>query len=163
VEIPFEWIDIGSVTDYWEATRLALAGGIRGYRLPGREVLPGVRVGINMRWNPAQVTVRGPVVIGGSTSIGDGCVIEGPALIGSGCVIEPGAEVRQCILGDYTRVGSVARLDQVLVYGNHCIEPDGQHLDIEQAGIGWVVDDARKTPEFTGEQLELLELAQTIR
>ncbi len=53
----------------------------------------------------------------------DGCVIEGPAVIGAGCVIEPGAEIRQCILGDYTRVSSVARLDRMLVYGNHCIEP----------------------------------------
>jgi mannose-1-phosphate guanylyltransferase len=162
VEIPFEWIDIGSVTDYWEATRMALTERIRGYRLPGREVSPGVRTGINMRWNPENVTVRGPVVIGGSTSIGDGCLIEGPAFIGAGCVIEPGAEVRQCILGDYTRVGSVARLDRVLVYGNHCIEPGGEHLDLEQAGIGWVVDDARTRREFTSEQLELLELAQAI-
>jgi mannose-1-phosphate guanylyltransferase len=162
VEIPFEWIDIGCVADYWEATRMALTDRIRGYQLPGREVLPGIRTGINVRWNLQNVTLRGPVMIGGSSSIGDGCIIEGPAVIGAGCVIEPGAEVRQCILGDYTRVSSVARLDRVLVYGNHCIEPDGEHLDIEQAGIGWVVDDARKRQAFTGEQLELLELAQTI-
>jgi len=162
VDIPFEWIDIGSVADYWEATQMALTGQIRGYRLPGREVLPGVRAGINLRWNPEEVTIRGPVVIGSSASIGKGCVIEGPSVIGAGCVIEPGAEVRQCILGDYTRVSSVARLDRVLVYGNHCIEPTGEYLDIEQAGIGWVVDDARKRQEFTGEQLELLEMAQTI-
>src|SRR5450755_193421 len=162
VDIPFEWIDIGCVADYWEATRMALTGRIRGYRLPGMEVLPGVRTGINMRWTPENVTLRGPVIVGGSTSIGDGCLIEGPTLIGAGCVIEPGAEVRQCILGDYTRVSSVARLDRVLVYGSHCIEPNGEHLDIEQAGIGWVVDDARKRQEFTGEQLDLLELARAL-
>jgi mannose-1-phosphate guanylyltransferase len=162
VDLPFEWIDIGSVPDYWEATRMALTERIRGYSLPGREVMPGVRTGINMRWTPENVTIRGPVVIGGSTSIGDGCLIEGPAFIGAGCVIEPGAEVRQCILGDCTRVSSVARLERLLVYGNHCIEPTGEHLNIEQAGIGWVMDDARKRQELTGEQLELLELAQTL-
>jgi NDP-sugar pyrophosphorylase family protein len=72
---------------------MALTERIRGYHLPGREVLPGVRIGINMKWKPENVTIRGPVVIGGSTSIGDGCLIEGSALIGAGCVIEPGAEV----------------------------------------------------------------------
>ncbi|HUE01395.1 MAG TPA: hypothetical protein VMR62_17615 [Bryobacteraceae bacterium] len=49
----------------------------------------------------------------------------------------------------------MARLDR-------SIEPTGEHLDIEQAGIGWVGDDARKRQELTGEQLELLELAQTL-
>lgn len=162
VEIPFEWIDIGSVTDYWEATRMALTNRIREYHLPGREVLPGIRIGANVRWTPKNVTLRGPIVIGGSNSIGDGCIIEGPTVIGTGCVVEPGAEVRECILGDYTRVSPVARLERVLVYGNHCIEPDGSHVDIEQAGIGWLIDDARKKQEFTSEQLELLELAQTL-
>jgi mannose-1-phosphate guanylyltransferase len=44
IELPFQWVDIGSVPDYWEASRLAVSGGIRGYRLPGREVAPGVRL-----------------------------------------------------------------------------------------------------------------------
>ena len=32
VDLPFEWIDIGSVADYWEATRMALTERIRGYQ-----------------------------------------------------------------------------------------------------------------------------------
>jgi len=162
VELPFEWVDIGSVADYWTATRMAVNGQIRDYRLPGREVLPGIRMGINVKWNPENVTVRGPVIIGGSSSLGDGCVINGPAVIGAGCVIEPGAHINECILSDYTRVSSLARLDSVLVYGNHCIEPTGEYLDIEQAGIGWVVDDARKRQVFSTEQLELMEFAQSL-
>jgi mannose-1-phosphate guanylyltransferase len=162
VELPFQWVDIGSVPDFWEATQLALNGGIRGYRLPGREVLPGVRAGINVGWNPNRVKLRGPLVIGGSTRIGDGAVIEGPTVIGAGCVIEPGAVVRECILGDYTRVSSVARLERLLIYGNQCIEPSGEHFGIEEAGIGWVVDDARVRQEFGADQQELAELAMGI-
>lgn len=159
VNLPFEWVDIGSVPDYWEATRMALTGGIRGYRLPGREVLPGVRMGLNIGWNPANVTIRGPVVIGGSTSIGDGAVIEGPSVIGAGCVIEPGAIISECILSNYTRVSSVARLERILRFGPNCIDPSGQYLDIEEARVGWVVDDARKAQQFTPEERELRELA----
>lgn len=159
IDLPFEWVDIGSVPDYWEASRLALTGQISGYRLPGREVSPGVHVGLNVGWNPDKVTVRGPVVIGGSTAIGDGAVIEGPTVIGSGCVIEPGAVIRECILGNYTRVSSIARLERVLMFGSSCIDPNGQYLDIEEAGLGWVVDDARKIQKLTEEEQELRELA----
>jgi mannose-1-phosphate guanylyltransferase len=89
-------------------------------------------------------------------------VIEGPTVIGAGCVIEPGAVVRECILGDYTRVSSVARLERLLIYGNQCIEPSGEHFGIEEAGIGWVVDDARVRQEFGADQQELAELAMGI-
>ena len=164
IELPFQWIDIGSVAgDYWEATRVALNGQIRGYALPGREVAPGIHMGLNVRWNPDRVTIRGPVVIGGSSHLGDGCVIEGPTVIGAGCVIEPGAVVRECVLDDYTRVGSVAKLEQFLVYGNHCMEPSGEYLDLEEAGAGWVVDDARRQRELSDDELELLEVAQTLK
>ncbi len=162
IELPFEWIDIGSVPDYWEATRLALTGGIRNYRLPGREIMPGVRVGINVAMNLEKVTLRGPIVIGSSSSIGDGAVIEGPALIGPGCVIEPGAVLRECILGEYTRVSSVARLDHVLVFGPNCIKPDGSYIDIDETRIGWMVDDARRKMELSDEDSELMEVARNL-
>ncbi|HYO81783.1 MAG TPA: NDP-sugar synthase [Bryobacteraceae bacterium] len=162
VNLPFDWVDIGSVPDYWDATRLAMESGIPGYRLPGREVLPGVRVGINVGWDPSSVTIRGPVVIGSSTHIGAGAVIEGPTVIGSGCVIEPGAVVRECILGNYTRVTSVARLNRVLIFGPNCINPDGTYLDVEEARIGWVVDDARKSQAFSDEEMELRSLAACV-
>jgi mannose-1-phosphate guanylyltransferase len=162
VKLPFQWVDIGSVPDYWEATRLAVTGGINGYRLPGREVAPGIRLGLNVGWDPRNVTVHGPVVIGGSTFIGAGAVIEGPAVIGSGCVIEPGAVIRECILSNYTRVSSVARLDRVLVFGPNCIDPSGEYLDVEEAGLGWVIDDARKSQVFSAEELELRTLAASL-
>lgn len=162
VNLPFDWVDIGSIPDYWEATRLALTGGIRGYRLPGREVLPGVRIGLNVGWDPGSATVQGPVVIGGSTSIGAGAVIEGPTVIGSGCVIEPGAVIRECILSNYTRVSSVARLDRMLIFGPNCIHPDGAYVDVEEARIGWVVDDARKMQAFSDEELQLRSLAASV-
>ena len=160
IDLPFEWVDIGSVADYWEASRLAVTGGIRGYKLPGREVQPGVRTGINVHWNPARAAIRGPVVIGGSSFIGDGAVIEGPTVIGAGCVIEPGAVVRECILGDYTRVSSIANLERLLVFGHQCIQPDGEHFGIDEAGIGWVIDDARRKQEMAAEAQELFELAK---
>lgn len=163
INLPFNWVDIGSVPDYWEATRLAVSGDIHGYRMPGTEVMPGVHMGINVGWNPARVTLRGPLVIGGSTRIGDGAVIEGPGAIGAGCVIEPGAVIRECILSNYTRVSSIARLDRVLIFGPNCINPDGSYLDVDEARLGWVVDDARRKQILTEEELELQLLAASIQ
>jgi mannose-1-phosphate guanylyltransferase len=162
VNLPFQWVDIGSVPDYWEATRLALTGGIRGYKLPGHEVLPGIRTGLNVGWNPSNTHVRGPVVIGGSTRIGDGAVIEGPSIIGAGCVIEPGAVIKECILSNYTRVTSVARLERALVFGPNCIDPAGNYLDVEEARLHWVVDDARNKQDFSDEELELRQFAASV-
>jgi mannose-1-phosphate guanylyltransferase len=102
------------------------------------------------------------VLIGGSCAIGDGATIEGPSVIGAGCVIEPGALVRECILADYTRVSSVARLERLLVFGSQCILPTGEHFGIAEAGVGWVVADARARPEFAPEHEELLQLAREI-
>lgn len=160
LELPFEWVDIGSVADYWLASRLAVSGGIRSCRIPGREIRPGVWAGINIRWNPESTTIRGPVVIGSSSSIGDGARIEGPTVIGAGCVIEPGAVVRECILADYTRVTSVASLERLLIFGNECIQPDGEHFSIDEAGITWVIDDARAKRDFAPDQQELLRWAR---
>jgi len=159
VELPFDWVDIGSVPDYWEATRLALRGGIRNYKLPGREVMPGVRMGINVAWNPGKVTIRGPVVIGGSVYLGDGAVIEGPTLIGAGSVIEPGARISGCILAEHTRISSVARLENILVFGPNCINPDGSHLHIGEAQLGWVMDDARRKRNSSEAETSLMEAA----
>lgn len=141
---------------------LALKGGIQNYRLPGREVMPGVRMGINVSWNPERVTLRGPVLIGGSTSLGDGTVIEGPTLIGAGSVIEPGATISGCILGEYTRVSSVARLENILVFGPNCINPDGSYLDIGETQLGWLVDDARRKSALTETGQRLTDVARDL-
>ena len=141
---PFQWVDIGSVADFWHATRLALGGQVRGYRLPGVEISPGVRVGLGIRADWSKIQVSGPVYIGSGTAIGDGAVIEGPTVIGPNCVIEAGAQVRASILGDYTRVASVASLNENIVFAGKLIDPHGEVVDIEDADIGWLLDDARK-------------------
>jgi mannose-1-phosphate guanylyltransferase len=105
---------------------------------------PGVRVGLGIRADWSKVQISGPVYIGSGTSIGDGAVIEGPAVIGSNCVIEAGAQVRASIIGDYTRVASVASLSDRIVFAGKLIDPYGEVVDIADADIGWLLDDARK-------------------
>ncbi|HEU4414382.1 MAG TPA: NDP-sugar synthase, partial [Candidatus Angelobacter sp.] len=81
----------------------------------------------------------------------------GPAVIGSGCVIEAGATLERCILADYTRISSVALLEDKMVFGNKCTDPVGRYLDIEESQIGWIVDDARKKAELSAAEMQLFE------
>jgi mannose-1-phosphate guanylyltransferase len=157
VTLPFAWLDIGSVPDYWEATSLLLRGKVAGFTMPGNEVRPGVHCGINVQIAWDRVHIKGPVYIGSSTSVGDGATIIGPTVIGSGCVIQPGAELRECILADYTRISSVAALEQKLIFGSKCIDPSGRYLDIEESQIRWLMDDARNKENLSESELLLFE------
>lgn len=157
VVAPFHWLDIGSIPDFWEGTRLLLQQRVPGYTVPGREIRPGIHVGIHLRVPWDQVKVDGPVYIGSGTEIGAGATVSGPAVIGSGCVLQPGAHVRECILADYTRVSSVAVLEDKIIFGNKCIDPSGKHLDIDESQIGWIVDDARKSLQLSDAEAELWE------
>jgi mannose-1-phosphate guanylyltransferase len=157
ITLPFAWLDIGSVPDYWEATGLLLRGKVAGFTMPGNEVRPGVHCGINVQVAWDRVRIEGPVYIGSSTSVGDGASIIGPTVIGSGCVIQPGATLRECILADYTRISSVAVLEQKLIFGSKCIDPSGKYLDIEESQIRWLVDDARNKEDLSESELLLFE------
>ncbi len=159
ISLPFQWLDIGSTADYWKANRTVLTGGFRGYTLPGREVRPGVRVGVNVNIDLDAVTIEGPVYIGSGSSIGEGATIVGPTVIGANSVVESGAVVRECLVHDYTRVSGVARLTDKIVLGGYCIDPYGGFIDIAKADIGWLVQDARKEFNLSGSHRVLFDLA----
>jgi mannose-1-phosphate guanylyltransferase len=162
VTLPFAWLDIGSVPDYWEATSRLLRGEVAGFTMPGEQIRPGVHCGINIQINWDKVHVEGPVYIGSSTSVGDGATIIGPTVIGSGCVIQAGAVVRECILADYTRISSVAVLEQKLIFGSKCIEPTGKYLDIEESQIRWLMDDSRNKEDLSEDELLLFEEVKSL-
>ena len=42
-----------------------------------------------------------------------------------------GAEVIECIVDDYTRVSGVTTLRQKILFGDHCITPEGKTIDLK--------------------------------
>ncbi len=159
ISLPFNWLDIGSVPDFWGVNRAVLLGKVEGYRLPGKEVRPGVRLGINVDIDLDKVEIEGPVYIGSSTRIGNGSRIIGPTVIGTNCVIEPGATIEECLVDDYTRVSRVARLRHCMVYGGRIIQKDGSFVDCDETDIGWIVEDARKEISLSESHQMLHDLA----
>jgi len=140
--LPFQWLDIGTLADYWHANRLLMNAGYHGYTLPGREILPGVRTGNHVRANWDRIEIEGPVIIANGSAIGDGARITGPTYIGTNCVIEPGARISECLLNDYTRVRAPARLSGQIVSPGFCVQPDGAFVDCTTTDLGWLVDNA---------------------
>jgi mannose-1-phosphate guanylyltransferase len=100
-------------------------------------------VGLNASVDLEATDLTPPVWIGGSTRIGRGARIVGPVAIGSGCVIEDGAHVERGVVWDYTRVSRYAELVDKVVCGRYCVGHDGATVALDEADLGWVIDDAR--------------------
>jgi len=140
----FEWVDIGKVPDYWQAIRSVLQGQVRQVQIPGKEVRPGVFTGLNVAANWDKIKVEGPIYVGGMTKIEDGATIIGPAMIGPSCHICEGATIDNSIIFDYSRIGPGVRLVEKLVFGRYCVDRNGDHFDLQEAALDWLITDSRR-------------------
>ena len=140
----FEWVDIGKVPDYWQAIRSVLQGQVRQVKIPGKEVRPGISAGLNVAANWDQINVTGPIYVGGMTKIEDGATIIGPAMIGPNCHICEDATIDNSIIFDYSRIGAGVRLVEKLVFGRYCVDRNGDHFDLQEAALDWLITDVRR-------------------
>ncbi len=157
----FQWLDIGSIPDYWAVSREVVSGKLDGYELPGREIMPGVRVGINVNvpWDEIEITC--PVYIGGSSQIQPGAKIIGPTIIGQSCVIESGAMVKECIVDDYKRIRRNTEIRQTILFGDHCISPSGFAELLVESTSNNIACDARMPVECDNQAMSLLANAKS--
>ncbi len=125
---PYNWIDIGRVSDYWSVLQRVLRGDIPSMRMPGREVRPGVWVGLNTAIPWDAVTIEGPVYIGSSVRLEPGSTVIGPAWIGHGCHIKAGARVTRSILFEYIRIAADMQFSEMIVSRRYCVDRYGATL-----------------------------------
>lgn len=123
---PFNWLDIGSVSDYWEVLQNVLTGEVNHMDVPGIQIEPGLWVGLNtsIDWNGT--TIKGPVYIGSGVKIEAGSTIIGPTWIGHGSHICEGAEVVRSVLFEYTRVLNDVALHEMIVFKDYTIDRAGE-------------------------------------
>jgi mannose-1-phosphate guanylyltransferase len=122
----FNWIDIGRVADYWAVCQRVLRGEIAQMDMPGKEVRPGVWVGLNTSVDWDSVNITGPVYIGSGSCVEKGVTIEGPAWIGHGCRLREGSKVVRSVLFEYTRLGEGAVFDEVVASPVYCVDRHGR-------------------------------------
>ncbi|MGI9318937.1 MAG: sugar phosphate nucleotidyltransferase [bacterium] len=140
IELPFHWVDIGRMADYWEANQQLMRGTLRGIEMPGKEVLPQVWTGLNVNVDWDDVLIEGPVYIGSSSRIEAGCEIQGPTWISHGCHLEGGAKVHRSMLFEHTLMRSHGAVFEAVVFGRYCVDKEGNPVKGHESGLDWVGD-----------------------
>ena len=136
---PFNWLDIGSVSDYWEVLQNVLMGEVAHMEVPGTRIEDGLWVGLNtsIDWNGT--TIEGPVYIGSGTKIEAGVHIVGPTWIGHGSHICAGAEVVRSVLFEYTRVLADVSLHEMIVFKEYSVDRQGEMKHVsEYSSDEWI-------------------------
>ena len=146
VRAPFNWIDIGHLSDYWQANQQMMRGKMRDVRMPGTEVRPRIWTGLNVNVDWDEIRAEGPIYVGSGSRIEPGCQIFGPTWIGQGCHLQSGAQISRSILFEYSRIGPTARVSDSLVFGRNCVDQSGESIPDTDGALDWV-SDAR---ELTG-------------
>ncbi len=139
IEMPFHWVDIGRLSDYWSASQRLMRGSLRGLDMPGAEVLPQVWTGLNVHVDWDDVLIEGPVYIGANSRIEGGCEIHGPTWISHGCHLRGGAKVHRSILFEHTLVRPHGAIFEAVVFGRACVDREGAPMD-GSSELGWVGD-----------------------
>jgi mannose-1-phosphate guanylyltransferase len=129
----FNWIDIGSVKDYWEVLQGVLMGEVANMNVPGVQVADGLWVGLNtsIDWEDG-TRIVGPVYIGSGSRVDAGATIIGPTWIGHGSQICSGAKVVRSVLFEYTRVLPDVTLDELIVFKDYSVDRVGEMKHISQ-------------------------------
>ena len=140
IDIPFNWIDIGRISDYWEANQKIMNGELRTIPMPGTEIKPGVWVGLNTSVDWQACDIQGPVYIGSGTCIEAGAKIIGPTWIGHGCHIRGTAQISKSIIFEYTRIGSDRVVENAVAFGRFFVDKDGNSYESEKMHLDWVTD-----------------------
>jgi len=143
VELPFQWLDIGRLEDYYRVVMQAMRGEVAWFDLPRRTLQPGLWVGPNVSANFNRIAVHGPVYIAGSATIADHCKLIGPVVIGAGAVVEPGARIEASVVLDHTRVAHHANVEHMVVGPRFCFAADGTVVDGGVTDTAWLFSDAR--------------------
>ena len=124
---PFNWLDIGTMSDYWEVLQTVLTGEVNHMDVPGIQIEPGLWVGLNtsIDWSGG-TKIEGPVYIGSGVRIEAGAHIVGPTWIGHGSHICEGAEIVRSVLFEYTRVLHDVTLHEMIVFKEYSVDRAGE-------------------------------------
>ena len=140
IDLPFNWIDIGRISDYWEANQKIMNGELRTIPMPGTEVRPGIWVGLNTDIDWDNCEIQGPVYIGSGTKIEAGAMVVGPTWIGHGCHIRENARISKSIIFEYTRIGSASIVKNSVAFGRYFVDKDGKSFESKTMNLDWVTD-----------------------
>ncbi|MDO9150269.1 MAG: NDP-sugar synthase [Methylotenera sp.] len=140
----FNWIDIGKVSDYWDVMQQVMRGEVPSMNMPGKQIKPGIWVGLNVRVDWDNTKIEGPVYIGSGSRIDKGAEIVGPTWISDGCHVQRGGKVIRSVLFEYTRVGQDYSFNEMIVCGEYCVDKLGRMMHVDDDTCDLIWSDARE-------------------
>lgn len=147
----FNWIDIGTVSDYWQVLQSVLLGEIGQLNVPGTQIEDGLWVGLNTKIEWEGTIIEGPVYIGSGAHIEPGVHIVGPSWIGHGSQICSGAKVVRSVLFEYTRVLHDVSLHEMIVFKDYSVDRAGEMKHVsDYAADAWANARDRRQSRRTG-------------
>lgn len=117
----FNWIDIGHVPGYWNVLQRVLQGDVEQTHMPGKQVRPGVWVGLNTRIDWDNVKIEGPVYIDSGVCLEAGVEIIGPTWISWGSYICRNSKIIRSILFEYTHIPADMVFNETIVSPTYCV------------------------------------------
>ena len=123
INMDFKWIDVGTIRDFYEANMMLLKKEtcyIKPYYK--RVIDKNIFVGINCSINFDKVDIQGPVYIGNSVKIEDGCKIVGPCVINSNSEIYKDSLIKNSIILNHTILNENSKIIDSIVSQDFCIE-----------------------------------------
>jgi len=140
----FQWIDVGSTADFYEANIKVLEQRVKHIQPYGKKIRANLWLGINCKINFDEVEIIGPVYIGNSVKIAKGVKLIGPCVIGSNSIIEENVELKAVIVLEHTIIKDKVKLEKRIVSHHFLSNPYGDYLDVEEYSLQFMIDDARK-------------------
>jgi len=144
-EVPMQWIDIGNISDLWQANLAALYQQIKYFPLRGKEVKPGVYAANNVVADWEKIDIRGPVYIASGTKIEPNVTIRGPAIISENCVIESSTVLENVVVDPYVNIHEDCTLRNLWINPSFFISLKNQKLCIEEPSRFDSVSDSRSS------------------
>lgn len=140
----FQWIDVGSTADLFEANMMLVEKKINNIIPYGKEIKPNIWTGINCDIDFENVEIVPPVYIGNSVSIEKGSKIIGPCVIGSDSIIKENVTLEKVLIFSNTIVHSNLKFKEHILTNKYIVNPYGSYEDINEKNLHFKVDDARK-------------------
>jgi len=140
----FQWVDVGTTKDFYQANIKLLLGEVADVKPYGREIAPNIWVGINCDINFDEIEIVPPVYIGNSVRIRKGAKIIGPTMIGSGCLIDEGVNIAHTVVLPHTKINKNLYFNKRIITHQYIIDPQGGYVDLKNVKLDFLIHDARQ-------------------
>ena len=125
---PFNWLDIGRVSDYWAVLQRVLKGEIDYMKMPGKEVQPGIWVGLNTWCLGTRSRLKGLSTSAPASRLSRARPSLGLPGLGMAVSFVRCAGLRGGLLFEYTRIPADMHFFEMIVSRHYCVNRHGETL-----------------------------------